>query len=301
MYLSFSGWKKFVTCPRSYWYTYVDKTVLHTPENRVNSIYGSTVGRLFELFYNEQIWKKSNTKDILLGMVEDELDETLRKEERTGMIEWSDSKANYKSREELTADIRETIPRGLSIIRLHRLIGHDAKAEVKLDTVINGHMIGGRADFVMTRVAPFDDLVILDGKGSRHRGSYVDDRQLLWYAMLYRLRYRVVPDKLGFVYWRSEPEKSLDWVQISEPLLDQMQTTVLEYAERINQGVEDLAKGDDDHRRLVMAEVFQPQPGSKCRLCSYTAICTDGRNFMSKDHKIPVYSEAGVEDVSLDI
>jgi CRISPR/Cas system-associated exonuclease Cas4 (RecB family) len=301
MYLSFSGWKKFVTCPRSYWYSYVDKTVLPTPENRVNSVYGSTVGRLFELFYSEQIWKKSNTTDILLGMIDDELDATLKKEERSGMIDWSDEKANYKSREELVADIRETIPRGLSIIRMHRLVGHDAQAEVKLDTIIDGHMIGGRADFVMTRVAPHNDLVILDGKGSRHRDTFVDDRQLLWYAMLYRLRYRIIPDKIGFVYWRSEPDLSLDWVRLSGSILDEMQTTVLEYTQKIDQGVETLSSGDDEHRKLVMAEVFQPQPGTKCRLCAYTAFCAEGQNFMSKAHKIPVYSGAGVEDVSLDI
>lgn len=301
MYLSFSGWKQFGTCPNSYWHRYVGKSVLEVPENRINSLYGSTVGRLFEVFYSDAIWRQSGTADILLAKVEPELDQILVKEERSGRIDWEDEKANYHSRAELVEAIREAIPRGLETIRFHRLIGRDAKAEVKLDMPIDGHIIGGRADFVMTRVAPHEDLIILDGKGSRHREKYVDDRQLLWYAMLYRLRFGKTPDKLGFVYWRSEPEKAVDWVFFSEKALDDMQETVLSYVRTIEEGVEALAKGDEEKRRLVMAETFQAQPGEKCKLCAYTALCPAGQSYTSKSHQIPVYAGAGVEDVGLDV
>ncbi len=301
MYLSFSGWKQFGTCPHSYWHRYPGKTVLEVPENRVNSLYGSTVGRLFEIFYADSIWRQSGVISTLSEMVEPELDRIILKEERTGCIDWKDGKANYHSRAELVEAIRETIPRGLEIIRLHRLIGRDAQAEVKLDTQIEGHTIGGRADFVMTRVSPHDDLIILDGKGSRHREKYVDDRQLLWYAMLYRLRFGRTPDKLGFVYWRSEPEKSVDWVFFSDKMLDEMQETALSYARKIEESVEALSSGDEEKRRLVMTDTFQAQPGDKCRLCAYRALCPPGQNYTSKGHQIPVFSGAGVEDVGLDV
>ncbi len=301
MYLSFSGWKQYVTCPRAYWHRYLGKTILASPENRINSLYGSAVGKLFELFYNEHIWKRSGTIEILLGMVDPELDQLMKNEERSGMINWSDPKANYKSRDELVEAIREAVPRGIATIRYHKLIGLDAKAEVKLDTLVDGHMIGGRADFVMTRVAPHSDLVILDGKGSRHRETYVDERQLLWYAMLYRTRTHVTPDKLGFVYWRSEPAQSLDWVMITDKALDEMQETALADIRQIDEGAAKLATGDDDVRHLVMANVFQPQPGGKCRLCAYTSVCPEGQIYTSKSHQIPVYAGGGVEDVGLDV
>jgi len=299
MYLSYSGFKSYDSCPKAYWYRYVGKTPLSEPENKVNSIYGSTVGRLFELFYANQIWKQSNTIETLLGMVEPELDDTIQKERRNGVIDYTDKRSNYASRDALVADIRAAIPRGIAIIRHHRLIGADAAAEVKYDTMIEGHTIGGRADFVLRRVAPHRDRVLLDGKGSRHREKYVDDRQLVWYAMLHRIRHGSPPDRLGFVFWRYEPEESLDWINFTAADLDGLLAHVLSTVRKIDGGINTLISGSKEVQKQVMGDVFQAQPGQgKCKLCSYLAICPEGQSFTAK-HQIPVYAGEGVEDVGI--
>ena len=299
MYLSFSGFKQFWTCPRSYWHGYIDKTPLPSPENRVNSLYGIVVGRLFEVFYAESLWRSSDTVGVLLGKVDQELDHAISKETRSGVLNWKDKKANYDSREALVEDIREAIPRGIATIRHHKLVGVDAKAELKLDARIEGHIIGGRADFVMTRVSPHGDTVILDGKGSRHREAYIDDRQLLWYAMLYRVHYGKTPDKLGFVYWRSEPDESLDWLLWTDADVDRLRETVFEYIRQIEDGMQSLSKEPEDVRRLVMLETFQARPGKKCSLCAYASVCPEGKFFM-KPMDIPKHDGVGIEDIGLD-
>ena len=195
MYLSYSGHKTYKECPRQYWHKYIDKTTLPVPDNRVNTLYGSVVGILFELFYAEKIWTRSGVISILESKVDAVLGDTIAKCLRDGAIDWSDPKANYKSLDALRKDVLSSIPRGVEIIRHHRLLGLDAAAEVKLDRTIEGHVIGGRADFIMRRVRPHDDLVILDGKGSRHRDKYVDPQQLWWYAMLYRDQHGIMPDR----------------------------------------------------------------------------------------------------------
>jgi hypothetical protein len=298
VYLSYSGYKTYKSCPRSYYHRYVGKTVLEKPDNRVNSLYGSTVGTIFELFYSDKVWSRSGVEDHLKGLVDDVLAQILERESKSGVIDWADDAANYHSLEELREDVLTSIPRGLDIIRYHRLLGKDAAAEVKLDSHINGHMIGGRADFIMTRIDPHRDLVILDGKGSRHRGKYVDHQQLWWYAMLYQVKFGRMPDKLGFVFWRQEPEKSLDWVNFDAPSLRDLQTGVFDVIEHIDHGKAELAKADhEEARTIVLRSDFMATPGKDCRLCAYLPVCPEGT--AHKSLSAPDHAGSGVEDVGL--
>ena len=293
MYLSYSGHKSYKDCARQYWHRYVGKTKLETLDNKVNSLYGSTVGTLFEYFYNDRIWLRSGVQEILEGMVDRTLDDIITREQRQGVIDWTDPRANYKSRDSLRREIMKAIPRGIGIIRHHRLLGQPADAEVKLDSVIKGHMIGGRADFILRRVKPHGDLVILDGKGSRHREKYVDPHQLWWYAMLHREKFKTLPDRLGFVFWRQEPAESLDWVDFSHKSLDDLLSGVLEAVQHIEQGAASLNGGKDP---ALLAQTFPVRPGDKCRLCTYRPVCPEGESFISR-RMVPDMDVIGVEDV----
>ena len=289
MYLSYSGYKTYRDCPRQYWHRYIGKTKLDVPDNKVNSLYGSTVGTLFEYFYNDRIWLRSGVREALEGLVDPTLDSIIERELKQGGIDWSDPRANYKSKESLRREVLKAIPRGIEIIRQHRLLGQPADAEVKLDSMIDGHMIGGRADFIIRRVKPYGDLVILDGKGSRHREKYVDPHQLWWYAMLHREKFKVVPDRLGFVFWRQEPDNSLDWVPFSDRGLSDLLSGVLETVSQIEQGKR---LGDQPD---ALVHTFPVHPGDKCRLCAYRPVCTEGNGFLSRT--VPTPDAFGVEDV----
>lgn len=287
MYLSYSGFKSFSSCPRMYWHQYVGKTKLEIPDNKVNSLYGTVVGNLFETFYVRRLWRETGVEARMLSLVDGHYEAAFARENRDGGIRWKadDEKANYSSPEELLEDVRSTVPRGLRIIRHHRLLGPEqSEAEVKLDHMVDGHIIGGRADFLIKRIAPHHDLVLLDGKGSKWRDKYVDPRQLKWYAMLHHLKHGFLPDKLGFVFWKFEPERALDWVDFTVADLLELQNTVIGAMREI-----DTAKAEGGN------ELFPVSPGDRCRLCAFRPVCPDGERFVSI--RAPVIVGAGVEDV----
>ena len=301
MYLSYSGFKSYTSCPRMYWHQYIGKTKLVIPENAVNSLYGSIVGNLFETFYSAKLWRETGVEQKLLGLVPSHFLKVVAKETREGggrTIRWKpeDSKANYASPDALLDDVRVTIPRGLSIIRQHRLLGPtQSEAEVKLDHTVDGHTIGGRADFLIKRIAPYLDLVLIDGKGSKWRDKYVDVRQLKWYAMLHRLKHGFMPDKLGFVFWRFEAERAMDWVDFSEAELVELQGAVLSTMQRIEETTAQLATLGGSDVPSALRETFPPSPGERCRLCAFRLVCPEGQHFDSV--RVPIPDGTGVEDV----
>lgn len=296
VYLSYSGWKKYDQCPYAYWHSYLGKTVSPRPDDRLGAIFGSTVGEMFEQFYVQKWWKKRGDCQVfMLSQVDAFVDKILKQETSPkwgkpgGILLWKgygedkNPKALYENREELASDVRDAVVRGLRIIRHYRLLGPVSEAEMILDVEAGGNKIGGRADFVIKRTAPHHDLILVDGKGSRHRGKYVDPRQLHWYAMLYRMRYGHAPDKLAFLYWKFSPPESLDWVEFSEDDLDDLHEKVLGSFREIDDFRGRLPKeGDPLTLQALARDVFRPKPGpDNCRFCPYASklTCPAGAGF----------------------
>ena len=303
MYLSYSGYKTYDSCPRSYWHRYVNKTLVTKPDNRVHMLYGEAVGLIFEEFYVRKIWREPSPTEALVARVDETLAGIVKKETaRGGVFDWDEKDARGKpalkpgtrSLEEVRGEVIEAIPRGVASIKLHRLLGVKSGAEVKLDTDIKGHRLAGRADFIIHRVSPDEDKILIDGKGSRWRDKYVDRRQLKWYAMLYQKKFGVLPDRLGFLYWRSEPEDSLDWVACTPRDIEIMQETVLESVSTIEDGARQLGRTPGN---ATLVATFPVKPGPDCKLCSYLEICDEGADFLQK--KVPKLEDTGVGDVGL--
>lgn len=293
MYLSYSGHKKASSCLFAYWHEYINRTPKSGLDDRLGSIYGSVVGRLFEEFYFNKLWRQPNPKDILIERVSQTVRDVITSEttskgwKTAGVLLWKGSGPNqnpkglYSNREELEADVRDTIPRGLNIIRRHKLVGPRADPEYKLDYKIpDGHILAGRSDLIIQRVRPFEDLVIVDGKGSRHRGGYVDPQQLVWYAMLFYLHAQhlgtkpELPDKLAFLYWRYDPDNAMDWMHVSEDDVRTLLASVLDTIRRIEEKIKMLPAGVP---LSTVRGVFKPSPSeSNCRFCPYTDACPSG-------------------------
>jgi len=302
LYLSYSGWKKYDGCAFAYWNSYIGHTEVDAPDDRLGSIYGSVIGKLFEDFYNEEWWKKNpRPVAMMLGKVEGALDWTIRREttpyrqRKGGVLMWKgegegqNPKGMYANKEELAEDLRESVGRGCRIIRHHRLLGPYAEAEVKLDYTVEGYRLGGRADFIMERVKPHHDLCIIDGKGSKWRHKYVDPKQLLWYALLYRFHHGKLPDKIGFLFWRYEPNEAIDWVEFVEDDINDLLNRVLGDLRKIEEGTAKLIS------RASFAEVrkvFRPVAEGRrkrdaedaCRFCPYGTpeICPKGAEVKAK-------------------
>ena len=287
-YLSYSGFKTERDCGYAWWLKYGrDKSELDLglpPENCVNTLFGDTVGHIFEDFYNEKLWKnKAETTQVLLDRVDATFKKVCREQTRpdrftgkiTRVIDWNDGIANYQSPEEVLVDVRAAVVRGMGIIRAYHLLGPYTRAEVKLDIRRDGDLLAGRADFIMDRIAPHNDRILLDGKGTKNP-QWVDPDQLRWYGMLHRERYGKSPDRMGFLLWRYDPMDSIDWLAFSESDLETMYGDAMGALSRIKQK---MARLRGSHRLEVVRKVFLPQPsGDACRFCPFARpdICEKG-------------------------
>jgi hypothetical protein len=299
MYVSYSGFKLFSSCAYAYWHQYVNKTELDEPDDRSGSLYGSIIGIIFEDFYNEEMWRDPSTvRENLSQKVRHTTDKVIRQETSPswrgagGVIRWRgegkdhNPKGMYSNKEELIEDIRKSIPQGLKTIKFGRFLGPYARAEVRLDQIVQGHKIGGRADFIIHRIKPHNDIVIIDGKGSKWGGKYVDPRQLYWYGMLYQLQHGRLPDKLGFLYWRFPPPRSIDWVEFSEADTESLLEEVLSAIDKIEEFSSNIPAGLDFVDRMDCAKrLFKPKANeNNCRFCPYAtpSLCTWGASVARK-------------------
>jgi hypothetical protein len=309
MYLSYSGLKAWELCPRQYYHRYVKKTVTPKPMNRVNTLYGLIVGAIFERFYKERMWRIPDFLNVMLASIPSVTEQIIADESEEGsnaVVDFTEKggRSMYKSKEELIADVRTAIPRGIQSIKFHRLVGKEAGAEVPLDSFINGHKLGGRADFVIRRVPPHDDLVLIDGKGSKFRDDYIDRRQLRWYCLLHEEKFRTIPDKTGFLFWRSDPETSIEWNPVTKEDTAVLRQMALDTIEIIEGRQRHLPIVPEPTREQI-AGAFPAQPSKDCKWCDYQGVCEEGTRFMKNKGKAPDPVSVdgpdaeGVEDIGL--
>ena len=300
-YISYSGYKEYEKCPYAYWFKYVVKYKLKIPENSVNSLYGTTIGTVFEAFYKQKIWRDPDITGHLLGLAPSHLEAAIKEAKEKGRcVDWADEKANYNSKAEIIVDLEKTIPIGVQTIRENRLVGPRMDTEFKLDFRFGKYIIGGRSDFIIQRVKPLNDTVVLDGKGSKHRETYVDGHklakgqkiegtQLKWYGLLYRAHTGKVPDGLGFIFWRFEGERAIEWVEFSETDLYNLRVEVLSVLTRIDVATDRLDKAGRGSQAYsdLRQELFPSQPSYGCNLCAYSSVCEDGKKQVQKTRPRP--------------
>jgi hypothetical protein len=315
-YISYSGYKEYEKCPYAYWFKYVVKFKLKIPENSVNSLYGTTIGTVFETFYKQQIWRDKDIPGRLLGIASAHLDAAIEEAREKGRdVDWLDEKANYHSKAEILVDLEGTIPIGIQTIRENRFVGPRMDTEFKLDFKFGKYIIGGRSDFIIQRVKPFNDLVILDGKGSKHREAYVDGHklakgkkiegtQLKWYALLYKAKIGKVPDGIGYIFWRFEGERAIEWVEFSEQDLYELRVEVLSVLKRIDVATDRLDKAGRGSQAYndLRQELFPSQPSYGCNLCAFASVCEDGKKQVQKSRPHPRLNlPEGVTELALGI
>ena len=315
-YISYSGYKEYEKCPYAYWHKYVVKTKLKILENSVNSLYGTTIGTIFETFYKQKIWRDQDITGRLLSLAPLHLATAIKESKEKGRdVDWSDEKANYHSRAEILVDLEKTIPIGIQTIRENRLVGPRMDTEFKLDFKFGKYIMGGRSDFIIQRVNPINDIVILDGKGSKHREAYVDGHklakghkiegvQLKWYGLLYKTHTGKMPDGLGFIFWRFEGEKAIEWVEFSETDFYNLRVEVLSVLTRIDVATDRLDKAGRGSQAYsdLRQELFPSQPSYGCNLCAFASVCEDGKKQVQKSRPRPRLNlPEGVTELALGI
>jgi hypothetical protein len=140
-YLSFTGFSKYETCPHAYWHEYINKTPKPAASNRANSVFGSVMGRIFELFYKQRAWEKPNCADYLKSLILPEYASYVNQEkERGGVVNWDDPRIK-DTEESMLKDARLAVDKSLKTIEKHGLYD---KGELDVRMSIEGYEVSKR-------------------------------------------------------------------------------------------------------------------------------------------------------------
>ena len=248
--LSRKAYSTYSDCPLSFLRQYIRREKPAKPENKVNAILGNVLGRLMEAFYNEGLYRRPDALAVLLARSFQVLEAEEADARRSGIVDWS---ASRESRSEVMRLILALVPEMIRTIQAHRLIGREARSEVDLRATVGAWELMGRADLVFTRG---DQVTIMDGKSSRHREKYVEEDQLLFYAYLHRLSRGVLPQRLGWMFYRFSGDMAVDWMVVNDRVVGELEGRVAE----VIAGIEALK--------------FPATPGrDTCRYCTFRDSC----------------------------
>jgi CRISPR/Cas system-associated exonuclease Cas4 (RecB family) len=249
--LSWSGFNTYLRCGLAYKKRYVDR---EKPErqNYYNTIGGKAIQRVFELFYNNEIWRRG---DKVLPTLHEILPREYAATVADTIVDW-DAPESKLTEEELLESLKPLIATTLKVIKDYKLLGKYARSEVKLQAWVDKVLVHGIADFVIRRNG---EHMILDGKLTRHRSKYLKRDQLVWYAMLYYLQHRHLVERVGWIYYTYG---ELEWVPIA-----------VSDVTRLHKLLEDTIKE-------IKRNKFPAKPSTKaCRFCDYKDTCEEGKSY----------------------
>ena len=225
------------------------------PSSMHHAIMGIVIAKAMEDLYNLELWRDpKNLKDNLEAIIKKEFKLQLFKK----YVDWEKAPTEEEMLDVCLEGIRGFLP----TMKHHKLLGQYSKSEVNMIAELEGGIkVGGRADLIIIRN---DEVGIYDGKNSKSKGRYTDPDQLRWYGMLYRATTGVLPNKLGFIYYRYPYgmdnegiiEQGVDFVDYTTHHLDSLESR----AKEVMQG--------------MYALNFDPTPKAKnCQFCDYESMC----------------------------
>ena len=255
LYLSYSGRKSYLVCPKQYEFRYIVK--FQVVRDAKNTFMGTAIGKVFEWFYSKELWRQPDIVQACLSLVPVAVRDTLREEKYD---------AEPGLQEVLECEVRALVPGGLEAIRVNEFLTPLSRAEADLTTECQSEKygmtlkLGGRADFIHGKSR--DNLWIIDGKASKHREKYVDSEQLIWYGVQHYVKYHVFPSRLGFLFW-SFPDNPVTWIEYGPADMRASVDKTFETAKKI---------------RLKQ---FDATPSSECYRCDYRPHCDGGSRWIA--------------------
>ena len=229
-----------------------------------HAVMGIAIQYAVEKMYNDELYR--DPKNLLTVMLQIGEKEFARQEAKPrNNIDYGKARM---AREDMLDIVRDGITGYLATMKAHRFLGPYAKAEVNLLAWIDKwNPIGGRADTIVRR----DDtgITIIDGKNTKWKMKYTDPDQLRWYALLFKLAYRQMPDRLAYVWYRFPHGKKSHAEDGSEFI-----ETGVEWVEFDEDDLKGLAQRALDAKKAMWKGKFAPTPSPKtCRFCDFESIC----------------------------
>lgn len=233
-------------------------------DSKHHAIMGIAIQYAVEKMYNGELYK--NPESLLETMQSMAREKFLELESNpSNHINWNNARI---TREEAIQVVEDGVLGYLKTMKAHRFLGPYSRAEVNIFGWINKWTsIGGRADTIIRR----DDtgITILDGKNTKWKMKYTDPDQLRWYALLFKLSYKKLPDRLAFVWYRF-PHGSVTVLEDGTEVAE----TGVEWVEFDDGDLEGLAHRVLEVKKKMFKKKFEPIPvPNNCRLCDFEPVC----------------------------
>lgn len=296
--LYYSSWADYEACPQNFLFSKgwsnIDvgggpgkKKPKPLRKTEHHMVMGIAIQYAIENLYN--LWgilEPAVLKDRILELAE----ESFKLEIAKKYIDWRVA----PTQDELRQTIKDGVLGYLRTLKAHHLLGTWNKAEMDLVGYINQYNpVGGRPDVIIRRDDdPCKGITIIDGKnGKRYKDgkgglmTFTDPDQLRWYAMMFYICYKTLPDRLGFCYYRypygspvldasgnptGETEPGVDWVPCTM------------------EDIKGLAHRAVEVRRAMDKELFDARPDPKrCRLCDYETVCPQRQEQKAANRRTP--------------
>jgi CRISPR/Cas system-associated exonuclease Cas4 (RecB family) len=290
--ISYHTWKDFRDCPKKYFLKNRLRKPSVVPRNDYFMLYGKLTEKFFEYFCN--IWRYRTSymspvdirqklkiiyEGILAGSVVNwdapfvqSTQEDIFNQSYADVCTIMDSQnQNYflNTRSEVSVEIKIASKEDVSATTTPG-VDINKKACIK-----------GRLDFVHADALNPKSITIFDGKGTNNIGKNIEDYQILFYALLYFLHFKILPDQLGFFYYRFNTFKP---VAISLDILNEFR-----------------AKLSLDTKKIMSSTEFVATPCSKsCKYCDYRPICQEYQEDQAKrstKSKLDIPDQEGIVDL----
>lgn len=173
LYLSYSGWQKYMECPAHYYLEYIAKERPEVEDGR-----NSLTGRVLHGLLEDYLGNKEDRPEWITENAEQSWEDAVAAEPFIGWKHQFDQEQMKEKTLRWAGELQKLIVEA-------KIKPADWKAEFKADTDINlgGHIVrmGGRID--LTRTKDNGEVIFFDLKCSENRAIMKLD-QLTWYATL---------------------------------------------------------------------------------------------------------------------
>lgn len=247
---SYSAIATYLRCPFRYYLQYIQR-MPESAEKVVRTLIGTSLQHAVESFYKNHWWTLGPA--TLQAAMSDSLAAKARSIAETSGIAREPSL--YRN---LIDEGKALVPGVIDTIRRERLVGAHNYVEYELDVITTAESpkgpkaikVHGRSDLF---IEGFDGQVhLLDGKSGRTVGRFADTNQLRFYALGWRQRFKTLPAKVSFWWYRHRLVKP---VNLTEKSLDKLLVSI----QTAGRG---LLHGD-----------YPAKVASHCRYCDFTEHC----------------------------
>ena len=240
-------------CPQSYKWQYKDCRTPKTPPNMYYAFPGIVIQKIFELFYNNEWYRKGKEcRPFIYTKAAEIFSDVLRYTK----VDW-ESEIAKKTKQQVYEEILEMIGRNLDVFKEQKLLGEVSKSEYKIQSYFGDNkyvILNSKVDFLIE--SKTRGVQILDGKATSNKADYVKNpTQLFFYAMMYKLKSGRYPDKVGYWFWRTG---EVVYIDFDDTVIENLKVEI------------------KDILYKIYKEKFDPTPSfSNCIFCNYKEECLD--------------------------